>query len=81
MSGARLQRAKWRSRRGMRELDVLLNRFIETCYSDLDAAEQDDFDSLLVESDVDLYAWFTGRSVPNSAVFVDLVNRIRQCGD
>ena len=81
MSGARLQRAKWRSRRGMRELDVLLNRFIETCYAELNAAERDDFDALLVESDVDLYAWFTGRAVPDSTVFVPLVTRIRQCGD
>ena len=63
----------------MRELDVLLNRFIDGCYADLGATERDDFDSLLDESDVDLYAWFTGREVPNSSVFSQLVDRIRQC--
>lgn len=63
----------------MRELDVLLNRFIDMHYSDFDEAERDNFDLLLVESDVDLYAWFTGRSVPDSAVLSQLVNRIIQC--
>jgi antitoxin CptB len=78
---ARLQRAKWRSRRGMRELDVLLNQFIETSYSDLNAIEQDDFDSLLTESDVDLYSWFTGRTVPENMILARLVDQIRHCGD
>ena len=81
MNGERLQRAKWRSRRGMRELDVLLNRFIETSYSDLDSTEQDVFDSLLSESDIDLYAWLTGRSIPKSTILAQLVNRICQESD
>ena len=81
MNGERLQRVKWRSRRGMRELDVLLNRFIERSYSDLDSTEQDVFDSLLSESDIDLYAWFTGRSIPKSTILAQLINRICQESD
>ena len=65
----------------MRELDVLLNQFIETSYSDLNANEQDDFDTLLTESDVDLYSWFTGRTVPENMILARLVDQIRHCGD
>lgn len=65
----------------MRELDVLLNRFIDKCYADLSAIQQDDFDALLTEADVDLYAWLTGRAAPDSAVLTQLVDQIRHCGD
>jgi antitoxin CptB len=77
----REQRARWRSRRGMLELDVLLNRFIDACYTDLDSAQQDDFDNLLEQSDVDLYAWFTGRGASPDSHIQALVQKIRQVTD
>ncbi len=64
----------------MRELDVLLNRFLDTCYVDLNASQRDSFDSLLNESDVDLYRWLTGRTTPDSTPFTQLVEQIRRCG-
>jgi antitoxin CptB len=78
LTETQLKRARWRSRRGMRELDVILNRFIDACYEDLDAAERDAFDSLLDGSDVDLYAWLTGRTVPGSPKLDQLVALVRQ---
>ena len=65
----------------MQELDVLLNRFIDTCYVDLTASQRDSFDSLLNESDVDLYRWFTGRTTPGGTTLTELVEQIRRCGD
>ncbi|MFT4562392.1 MAG: antitoxin CptB [Gammaproteobacteria bacterium] len=61
----------------MLELDVLLNRFIDDAYADLDVSGQDDFDYLLEQSDMDLYAWFTGREIPDDAILTALVDRIR----
>jgi antitoxin CptB len=81
LTAAQIKRARWRSRRGMRELDVLLVRFIDTYYGKLRAAERDDFDALLDESDVDLYAWLTGRGVPERPGLAKLVAQIRELGD
>ncbi|MFT4583027.1 MAG: succinate dehydrogenase flavin-adding protein (antitoxin of CptAB toxin-antitoxin module) [Gammaproteobacteria bacterium] len=62
----------------MRELDVLLNRFIDEAYAGLDSCGQDDFDDLLEQSDVDLLAWFTGREAPLDTKLAALVDRIRR---
>jgi succinate dehydrogenase flavin-adding protein (antitoxin of CptAB toxin-antitoxin module) len=64
----------------MRELDVLLARFIDTTYADLGAAERDLFDRLLDESDVDLHAWLTRREVPGKSEFARLVQLITRTG-
>lgn len=63
----------------MLELDALLNRFIDDCYINLGEGEQDEFDDLLAQSDVDLYAWFTRREVPPTKVLAALIERIRNC--
>jgi antitoxin CptB len=62
----------------MLELDVLLNRFIDEAYAELDSSEQDDFDQLLEQTDVDLYAWFTGRENSGDQKLAALVDRIRR---
>lgn len=48
----------WQCRRGLKELDVLLEPFMEEHYRDLDAKDQALFKRLLAEEDVDLLAWF-----------------------
>jgi antitoxin CptB len=63
----------------MLELDTLLNRFIDDCYVDLDAGEQNEFDDLLAQSDVDLYAWFTRRETPPTKLLAALIERVRNC--
>ncbi len=42
-----LKRIRWRCRRGLLELDILLNRFVEKYYLNLDEMQQTEFDSLL----------------------------------
>jgi len=64
----------------MRELDVLLNRFIDTRYVNLSTTERDTFDALLDESDIDLYSWLTGRSLPGNTRLAELVAQIQKCG-
>jgi antitoxin CptB len=47
---------KWRCRRGMKELDVLLIQYLEQNYDKASKKEQQAFENLLKLSDYDLYA-------------------------
>ncbi|SHI23251.1 FAD assembly factor SdhE [Ferrimonas marina] len=55
-----VKRLKWACRRGMLELDVLLEPFVEREYSGLSAKQQADFERLLRCDDPELFAWFMG---------------------
>ncbi|WP_261389440.1 succinate dehydrogenase assembly factor 2 [Ferrimonas balearica] len=57
-----IKRLKWACRRGMLELDVLLEPFVEREYLGLAAQQQEDFERLLKEDDPDLFAWFMGHA-------------------
>ncbi|SEK83087.1 succinate dehydrogenase assembly factor 2 [Nitrosovibrio tenuis] len=50
-----LERARWRCRRGLLELDVILQRFVDEHYARLDEAELRQFETLLNLSDSDLW--------------------------
>ena len=61
----RIDRARWRCRRGMKELDVLLERFAARALDDrLDDAELDALERLLGQPDQDVHAWLV--SAPGS---------------
>lgn len=55
-------KAAWRCRRGMRELDVLLERFMERRYDALSDADKAAFEQLLEHSNDDLLAWLISGS-------------------
>ena len=50
-----LERARWRCRRGLLELDIILQRFMDEHYMQLDEAELQQFETLLSLSDNDLW--------------------------
>lgn len=60
------RRTRWRCRRGLLELDILFNRFMDEHYSTLSGAEQARFDSLLEHPDTTLLAWLQGQQLPPS---------------
>jgi antitoxin CptB len=72
-----LRRLRWRARRGMRELDLVLRSFVERQLPALDAAGRDAFSALLEVDDVTLLDWCTGRSVPADPRFAQLVAALR----
>jgi antitoxin CptB len=72
----RKRRLSWRCRRGMRELDVVLQRYLEARYSDAPAAEQAAFEALLELQDPQLFAYLTGRDRPSDPELVDVVARL-----
>ncbi len=51
------RRLRWQCRRGLKELDVLLEPFMEEHYRDLAPEEQQLFQRLLEQEDVDLLSW------------------------
>ena len=55
------RRLAWRCRRGLLELDIVLARFIERHYPELDDAQRAAFDQLLDMPDAPLWDMITGR--------------------
>ncbi len=56
-----LERARWRCRRGLLELDIVLQRFMDQHYARLDNEELWQFEILLSQSDNDLWDMITAR--------------------
>lgn len=67
-----VNRLYWQCRRGMLELDCLLQPFLEIRYESLEPEQQQMFIRLLGESDDDLYQWFMdpGSEVPSRYRFL-----------
>ena len=55
------KRVRWRARRGLLELDIVLGRFIDTHYAQLDENEQQTFETLLDMPDNPLWDMIAGR--------------------
>ena len=74
---AELNRLRWQCRRGMRELDLMLLRFVEREYPGLDAGASAAFERLLGCPDALLLEWLLGRQIPSDKDVADVVRRIR----
>lgn len=66
---------RWRTRRGLRELDLILQRYLEQRYASAPEAERRAFAALLEETDADLLDWLLGRSQP-PARFADVLGAL-----
>ena len=67
---------RWRCRRGMKELDVLLTRYVEEEYSNAPPAHRQAFRDLLDSQDPLIHAYFLGRLSPPTAILCALIERI-----
>ncbi|MEA3638450.1 MAG: succinate dehydrogenase assembly factor 2 [Lamprobacter sp.] len=74
-----MQRLRWQCRRGMLELDLLLNQFLEQGYAELDPAGRADFERLLGYQDQILQDWLIGQAVPADPALSGLVVLIQGC--
>jgi len=74
---APLGRVLWRCRRGMKELDVLLERFARGALPQAAAEETSRFEQLLGLPDPVLAGYFLGGARPADPEMVRLVGRIR----
>jgi antitoxin CptB len=73
-----LSRLRWRCRRGIKEMDIVLQRFLEQTYPTLTTRQQQNFDHILDESDLDIMDWILGRSIPENRDYEDLISLFRQ---
>ena len=72
----RLKRMKMRSmRRGIKEMDIILERYADENLAGMDAETLDLYDALLHENDQDLYQWVTGQVAPPER-FAAMIGRI-----
>jgi antitoxin CptB len=71
----KLARLKWACRRGMLELDVILEPFVSE-YPSLSAEEQQTFERLLSHDDPELFAWFMGHEYCEDRALAALIKRI-----
>jgi antitoxin CptB len=69
-------RLRWACRRGIRELDVLLTRYIDERFRDAPAAEQDAFRRLLETQNPVIYAYCLGREAAPNPEMHSLIQRI-----
>ena len=61
---AAMARLRWRCRRGMRELDVMLTRYLDRVWPTASPAERDAFTELVAMQDPDLFGYLVGRTSP-----------------
>ena len=71
-----MSRLKWRCRRGMRELDVLLQRYLEQRYAYAPQEEQQAFEALLELPDPQLFAYVVKREQPSDPQRANVVARL-----
>ena len=71
-----IPRLRWQCRRGMRELDQLLTRYLDAAYVQAGASEKAAFRELLTLPDPELAGYFLGRQKPEDAAIAGIVERI-----
>lgn len=67
----------WQCRRGMLELDLILNRFTSEHLNNLTENQVSAFEQLLTYPDPDIYQWLMGNEVPLEQELIDIVTCIR----
>jgi antitoxin CptB len=69
---------RWQCRRGMLELDLLLNNFVDKKVDDLNADQKQTFEMLLSYPDQTLLDLLLGNSVSSDSFIAGLVQQIQK---
>jgi len=72
-----IARVRWACRRGMLELDVLFQPFVDNVYQDLSDEDKVLFIRLLECEDPELFAWFMGHEVCPDPELARMVVQVR----
>lgn len=76
LSADDFRRLQWHSRRGMLELDVLLEPFTNQVFKMLSAEDQSAYLKLIDCEDPDLFAWFMGEGRPQEPELASIVDKV-----
>ena len=68
---------RWQCRRGVKELDILLSRYLDQAFATASSAERMEFTQLLALQDPQLAAYLLAGDQPDSSGQQQLVQRIR----
>lgn len=71
------RKLRWQCRRGMKELDLVLVRFLDRHFIAASASDRHNFARLLDVEDDQLWAWILGRSHPKDPQLDAIVQRVR----
>lgn len=72
-----IARVRWACRRGMLELDVLLEPFVNEKYEVLSDKDKQTFIDLLACEDPELFAWFMGHEICPDEAMREMVVTVR----
>lgn len=75
--GPRVERARWRSRRGLLELELLLAPFVNGRFDALPEALKSAYETLLDCDDLDVHEWLLARADAPTEM-VPIVTEIRR---
>lgn len=78
MDDRRMERLRWRCRRGLLELDLILLDFLEHRFDSLTPSEQEAFTQLLSTPDNTLLAYIQGAENPTENELMQIITKIRQ---
>lgn len=72
----RQRRLRWKCRRGMLELDIILRSFFEEHYDSLKENQKQTFARLLECEDTELWAWLMQNQQPENHELAALIEKI-----
>jgi len=72
-----LSRLRWQCRRGMLELDIFLEGFMDKAYLQLTPKEKQTFERLLETPDQMLLDYLMGRVIPYDKEIADVAKQVR----
>ena len=70
-------RLLWRCRRGIKEMDIILQEFINVSYEQLNDEDKNAFSKLLDEQDLDILNWIMGKDKPANDRLANIINIIK----
>ncbi len=68
-------RLRWQCRRGMLELDYILNQFLEQQFDTLEENDQRQFETLLTFQDKDILNWVLNKTSPIEPQLKDFIQK------
>jgi len=73
----RIKKLRWKSRRGLKELDVLFEAFFTHQADALAAGRWPQLEDLLAQEDDVLFDWISGRDLPSDPDVLNLIDTLR----
>lgn len=72
-----IKKLRWKCRRGMKEMDILFEHYLNDHYENVDAEHQSAFETLCDTQDPVVADYLFERSKPDNAAVNDIINIMR----